>query len=66
MDERESQQRVWDLERLLWDAVDCADDPDGRGYQSAGVTKIAELLAGYEQRITELEKRLSVEPKAEE
>jgi hypothetical protein len=51
-------ERLRDLESLLWDCVDSGDDPDNRGYQSSGITKLAELLAGYEQRIGELEKRL--------
>lgn len=50
--------RVNDLESLLWDAVDSGDDPDGRGYQSTGITKLAELLASYERRIAELERQL--------
>ena len=56
MDEREGE-----LDRLLWDAVDSGDDPDGRGYQSSGISKLAGLLAGYERRIGELEKRLGIE-----
>lgn len=52
MDERE-------IESLPWDCVPVdQDDPDGRGYQSSGITKLAALLAGYEQRIAELEKQL--------
>src|ERR1043165_6291224 len=56
MDERERE-----LDQLLRDAVDSGDDPDGRGYQSSGISKLAELLAGYERRISELEKRLGIE-----
>jgi hypothetical protein len=58
MNTNELRKRESDLESLLWDAVDCGDDPDGRGYQSTGVTKLAALLAGYERRIAELEKQL--------
>lgn len=56
MDERERE-----LDQLLWDVVDSGDDPDGRGYQSSGISKLAGLLAGYERRIGELEKRLGIE-----
>lgn len=55
MDERERE-----LDQLLWDAVDNSEDPDGRGYQSSGISKLAALLAGYERRIAELEKRLGI------
>ncbi|MDX3575972.1 hypothetical protein [Streptomyces sp. FL07-04A] len=65
MGEREQQQRVWDIESILSDATDCGDDPDGRGYQSSGITKLAELLAGYEQRIADLEAKLAAQPRTE-
>lgn len=58
MDANELRKRENALESLLWDCVDQGDDPDGRGYESSGITKLAELLAGYEQRIAELEARL--------
>jgi len=54
-----------EIESLLWDCVDQGDDPDGRGYQSSGITKLAALLAGYEQRIAELEAKLAVQSKAD-
>lgn len=54
-------ERERELDQLLWDAVDNGDDPDGREYQSSGISKLAELLAGYERRIGELEKRLGIE-----
>ncbi|NUS22742.1 MAG: hypothetical protein HOV92_00740 [Streptomyces sp.] len=48
-----------EIESLLQDCIPAdQDDPDNRGYQSSGITKLAALLAGYEQRIVELEKRL--------
>ncbi|MGW4222983.1 hypothetical protein ACWEG1_05950 [Streptomyces bauhiniae] len=46
-----------DLQSLLWDAV-TTDGEDLNGYQSTGIGKLAEILAGYERRIAELEKRL--------
>lgn len=47
---------AYDIESLLRDCVD-QDDPDNRGYQSSGITKLAALLASHEQRIAELEKQ---------
>lgn len=52
-----SDERQRDLESLLWDCVP-VDRDDEMGYQSSGITKLAEILAAYEQRIAELEKRL--------
>ena len=57
MDERERE-----LDQLLWDLVDDPDEGDVNGYQSSAVPKVAALLAGYERRIGELEKRLGIEP----
>jgi hypothetical protein len=52
-------EREYELESLLRDCIPAdQDDPDGRDYQSSGISKLAELFAGYERRIAELEKRL--------
>jgi hypothetical protein len=52
-------ERWHEIESLLWDCVPAdQDDPDGRDYQSSGISKLAALLLGYEQRIAALEKRL--------
>jgi len=52
-------ERWHEIESLLRDCIPPdEDDPDGREYQTTGITKLAELLVSYEQRIAELEKRL--------
>jgi hypothetical protein len=48
-----------DIESLLWDCVDSGDDPDGRGYQSSGITKLAALLAEQGRRVSELENKVA-------
>ncbi|MFF4552724.1 hypothetical protein [Streptomyces sp. NPDC001422] len=59
MDESELRKRERDLESLLWDLVDDPDEGDVNGYQSSAIPKVAALLAGYEQRIAELEAKLA-------
>lgn len=59
MDEDELRKRESDLESLLWDMVDDPDEGDVNAYQSSAIPKVAALLAGYEQRIAELERQVA-------
>lgn len=49
-----------DIESILWDCVTgpTGDDPD-LGYQTTGITKLAELITEQGRKIEELEKKVA-------
>jgi hypothetical protein len=49
-----------DIESILWDCVkEPTDDDSHLGYQTTGITKLAELIAEQQRRISELETKVA-------
>lgn len=49
-----------DIESIVWDCVTAPTDDDSHlAYQTTGVTKLAELIAEQQRRISELERKVA-------
>ncbi|MEV5703046.1 hypothetical protein AB0L55_36895 [Streptomyces anthocyanicus] len=49
-----------DIESILWDCVNTPTDDDSYlGHQTTGISKLAELIAEQNRRISELEAKIA-------